>query len=269
MIRNAQTLSTAARHVAREAGCPFCEAEGPSRFPTIQGRSQVIEFPGIAEQYMVMQDAFPIGGEGAHLLVSPRDHYRSLAGVPFQKQLQRTVNATVSLLQSMFPGRTILVFEHGTGTFDKVEMTRGGNSVDHAHGHFIVLDRCANFEEIRAMTEGEFAESGWDVATQRAKSQDIFSGQAAITGGNPYIHLGMVSGNDRYSYTYTQASAAQHIPSQLLRRIASTACGKAAPAEWDWKYVTKNQLHARIADLAAKIDVFYNRFGRHVIATAA
>lgn len=255
----------------KEAGCRFCKIDeaAASGFPTLRGRSEVVQVPHVSRRFVVFQDAFPLGTQGVHLLISPRDHYRSLAQVPYREQLRATVNSTISLLEEMFPGRTLFVFEHGTGSLYEGEFKRGGNSVDHAHGHVVVLDRGIEFQQIRHLTEQEFRQMGWNLDAQSARTRDVFRGPADFTGGCPYIHIGGISSGQRVSYTYKQISVAQNIPSQLLRRLVATACGQESPSYWDWKVIVRNRIQARLDEFANLIDVFRCHLHDHLVANAA
>jgi len=228
--------------------CRFCglnRGQG-DLFVDMYNSQPELDIPGVPANLAVLMDSFPIAHGGAHLLITPRRHYPSLAQYLDQAQLRRAVDVTADILSGMFPDHWLFVFEHGPGAIDNRRVKCGGCHVDHAHGHVLVLDPEVDFDEIRDLTEQALADLGWDLALQGQQGETPFVDLADFTGAYPYLHLGRIRGQERTSFTYKQVTEEQKIPSQLLRRLVSVAAGKGQPLHWNWKIALEHKMHERL-----------------------
>lgn len=243
--------------------CRFCRLyERNELFGELYGRNQVLDVANVPDGFHIAMDCFPLGYRGAHLLLIPGSHYRSLAEVPSHEQLIKARDVTAELLLRLHPHHWLLVFEHGPGELDGQELRCGGCHVDHAHGHMLMLSVDVEFEDIRERVETSLDRLDWDLESQRTPSAEPFVDIHELVGTAPYLHIGAIGRRTSFSYTYRQDLPSQAIPSQLLRRIIAEASGSPQPTYWNWKIVLQHQLEGRLAEFAADIAAFHEDIER-------
>ncbi len=78
---------------------------------------------------------------------------------------------------------------------------------------------------------------GWDLEGARGPAGTPPPRRRArgFTGDHPYLHVAAATPAGRVSRTFRQADGAGNIPSQLLRRLISTASRRPQAAHWNWK----------------------------------
>jgi hypothetical protein len=246
-IRVAQPVSQATEEACRLDSCRFCGLRNgeDDLFVELHGERPTLPIPGVADSFLSMLCAFPLGHMGGHLLLAPKAHYTSLARLSPEDELRSTVDAVEKTLLGMFPNHWLFTFEHGPGALENRPIKCGGCHVDHAHGHVLVLDRSVAFEEIRALTEETLENLDWDLAVQSRESDRPFADLGSFCGDHPYLHIGAL-GADGVAFTYKQVSEGQSIPSQLLRKLVATAQGKPNPSHWNWKIALQHNLRDRL-----------------------
>jgi hypothetical protein len=240
--------------------CPFCSPGAADRFEALYGEPPDVAIPGLPGGLRVVLDAFPLGHRGAHLLLTPRTHYPSLARFEARRELAAGVEATLAALRRTAPGHWVFVFEHGTGDLDGRAVKCGGCHVDHAHGHLLVLDEEVEFGTIRDLTEAALLDLGWDLAEQAREADDVFTGLNDFAGMNPYLHVGAVTDRGRVAVTYKQVAGCEGIPSQLLRKLIATAAGRGQPTYWNWKVVLEHRLEGRLQEFKDLVRAFREAF---------
>ena len=145
-----------------------------------------------------------------HMLVCPRDHYRSLASTsPQVRSSVFRLAETVAELLSSYRGAPVHRFEHGNAT----QSLRVTCSVEHSHLHLVpatvapeaILDAVATWQRL-----------------------DELDRLPELTKGREYLLL-QLDGQP----TYLSVAEDGPVPSQLLRRAFATALGR--PDEWNWR----------------------------------
>ena len=251
------------------APCPFCQTGPTDRnesFEAFHGFAPFVSVPGVPDSLRVLQDCFPLGYAGAHLLVAPTAHDRSLAQFGAAAALRAATLGVVDAFKTLFPDCWVLAFEHGTGSIDDRVVKCGGCHVDHAHGHLLALGGDCDFETLAGMTEESLAALGWDLEAQGARGDTLLGGVRGFTGDHPYLHVAAATPAGRVSHTFRQADGAGNIPSQLLRRLISTASRRPQAAHWNWKVALEHGIESRLSayrrDALAFRRAYRETFGR-------
>lgn len=229
--------------------CEFClisETRGTKAFRRLYGVNQILNVIGMPDSYCAIQDVVPIAENGAHILLIPKKklnngHYISLALETNQDDLVKARDLVMSRIRKAFPHYPIFTTEHGAGFIKDKQIACGGSHMDHAHGHIITLPKGSHLKPIKERTEQLLNQNGWEDTQKRAIfKKGIFTDIFAITGINPYLHIGMIypDGSEK-SYVYVQRQLSEHVESQFLRKVvAEVVYDQQETTYWHWRYIT-------------------------------
>jgi len=187
------------------------------------------------------EDAVAMPSIGAlavgHLLISPKRHLRSFAVASAEQlaALDRLVRATTRELHDA-TGLPVHGFEHGSSACGE----RIACSVEHAHRHLIPY-------------RDTVVPGLWDAA--RWKRLGELETLAAATGGREYLSYHAPDGR---TWTVTTEDG---FPSQMLRRVFSSALGNTE--NWDWR------AHPGVETVLATIALFDRAAASELVQPAA
>lgn len=222
--------------------------------------NNIVDLKYMSNENLLVKDIYPIGN--THLLLMPKAHaVGSLSLIPEEsKQIfQKDVEVTLASLQSMYPNRDIIFFEHGTGdvVFDNTPIPATKKRVDIAHGHFLIPPegKNNNFLKLVNLTIERLKEDGW----KNLENKQLFLNKIIpdccglikaigkkngieIAPTTSYFSIGELNSlsNKEQLFFLSKESingeAAGKKPSQLLRLIASQIFYNDNNEDlWNWK----------------------------------
>ena len=242
--------------------CPFCRLArgGKDWFAEQYGESPQVD--DNTTEILAIVDSFPMGREGGHLLLAPRQHVTALAQVGDSAELARMTKRVEGHLSRLYPDYRLLTFEHGAGAIAGDAIRCGGCHVDHAHGHIVLVPRDVEFDAIRQEVETVLAGLGWDLAVQSRATERPFVGMRSWVQDRPYLQIGELSNGTSQAITYRQDNSEASIPSQLLRKIIAQQLGKPQPSWWNWKIAVRRNLIDRLQTYEHEAVSFKRRLAR-------
>mgnify|MGYP001570513872 CR=1 FL=1 len=267
---SSERLSICGDEIVAPKDCVFCLMngdEGTTQYRDHYGLNQVVEL-NLPATFTAIHDVAPMGENVAHLLLVPkRDaarHYVSLAIVQDQVGLTSSRDIIIGAYKKLSPENPIFFFEHGPGIVEGEAVACGGCTVDHAHGHVVMLPKGTTMDPVKAMAESILNVGGWQSVSSRGiETVEIFSNLFDVAGINPYLHIGIVEtdGSSR-AITYIQKTRSETVPSQLMRRVLSESIyDRQDPSYWHYRDIMDGfvpperveQLKAEVLDFRRKI----------------
>ncbi len=201
-------------------------------YPAFQEKGQIIT---ASRRYVVIPNIAPITAD--HLLVIPKNHFRSFASLPqsFSMELKNIIADILHKMKVFHPDSEIITFEHGMGTIGEQTIMCGGcGRTEHAHLHILPIP-----DKIKGKHAGqeikEIISRDFNLVISESSPLPEFN-IGHLTRELPYLYLW--SDTLDSSFVFIQDSTKVIIPSQLIRRIlAEKILGveKSEQSKWDWR----------------------------------
>jgi len=201
-------------------------------YPAFREKGQIII---ASKRYIVIPDIAPVTTD--HLLVIPKNHFRSFASLPqsFSSELKNIITDILRKMKEFHPNSEIIAFEHGMGTIGEQTIMCGGcGRTEHAHLHILPIPakikKKSAGQEIKNIISKDFG-----LIVSGCVSLPEFN-IGHLTKELPYLYLWSDALDS--SFVFIQDSTKVVIPSQLIRRLLAEKILGVKENEqnkWDWK----------------------------------
>ncbi len=214
--------------------------ENYNNFSSVFPEELVKNFPKVSDLWLI-PDRAPVY-EG-HTLIVPQEHLLSFTRYKCKKNLMDGIN----YLSNSFSTPNFILFEHGTGVI-KDEVVGCGNSIYHAHMHFIPIINNKKLASeaglIQKIYDNILSEFGSEVSVS-VTSVDHYNLLEFLKNeshGNPYLFV--YDSTNRAVLLMIENSAVNIYSQYLRKQVAIQLIGE--NAFWDWKndreYATNHDL---------------------------
>ncbi len=249
--------------------CDFCnlkQTRGTKLFKSLYGIDQILDTPKLTSFFALIQDSFPLGIDGAHLLLIPNKyhgHYTSFASIENKMAIVNARSLVINKLNLIFPNNPIFIFEHGSGMIEDKKIECGGCHISHAHAHFLVIPRGHTLSMIKEEVDHNLSKSGWRNSQSRSLFHDNpLTDLKEITENSPYLHFSMITLYLNETVTYVQKKISEQLESQLMRRIVSKIIyNREDTSYWNWQDIASGfTSRERLEELKHNILFFRSLF---------
>ena len=222
----------------KEIKCNFCSPEICDQLfqKTYPGSPYSILYQ--TENFYISIDGFPVSQH--HLLIIPIQHQLSFSNLDkkYSDELQHIINHLIKIYDNC---QDFILFEHGNNRKINLEKKTFGNSVDHAHLHFIPNVKISK-EEIEnyclkdEKTNLKFKSSKNNfIFTKEKNSQNFLEHlKEDLPTNGPYLFF--YFNNELKSLCISESIIEGEIPSQYFRKFLSIFTNKESENPfYNWK----------------------------------